>query len=402
MTRWLLGLVLVLAALFFLVTDPQPSLKRSAQVGMADLERGKAIVDSLGLGRMREGERRVLAISEEDMDRGVNYLASRLIRGSASARIPSGKLIVRASLPLPGVPRYLNLDLTLAQAGKVLEPAQLHLGALSVPAAISADLVHWALSLSPYTRELAVARELLDSARLSGRTLALEFTWRGAAIERAMLGAAGPGVDSGVLDAYRAHLNRVGGRDFAVLLGESFALAKRRSGDHAPVLENRAALTVLAEAALGGKLLPRRGALELQRRGGIRLAGRGDFSQHFALSAFIAATGGEGLSDMAGLYKELKDTQGGSGFSFTDLAADRAGSRLGEASTRSAASARKIQDRLAGTRDATLFFPTVKDLPEFMDQPEFQRRFGGVGAPAYNSMMEKIENRIAAVPLYRE
>lgn len=403
--RWfpgcLLGCALIPAALFFLASDPQPRLKRPAQISMADLDRGKALIDSLGLRRMREGETRRLIVSQADMDRGVNYLASRLARGSASAEIVAGKLRVRASLPLPWLPRYLNLELTLVQAGKLLAPTELRLGALSVPAALSGSLAYRALSLSPYTKQLAVARELLDSAQLSGQTLALGFAWRGAAIERAMAGVAGQDADAGALDVYRAHLGKVGGGDFAVLLGEAFSLAKGRSGDHAPVLENRAALTVLAETALGGKLLSRQGTVNLQRRASLHLAGRGDFSQHFALSAFLAATGGEGLSDMAGLYKELKDTQGGSGFSFTDLAADRAGSRLGEASTHSPAAARKVQERLAGTRDAALFFPKVKDLPEFMDEAEFRRRFGAVGAPAYLRMMQEIEGRIAALGLYR-
>lgn len=396
----LMGFALALAALFFLATDARPGLKRSAQVGMADLERGKAIIHSLGLRHMRDGETRLLAISEGDLDRGVNYLAARLAEGSASARIASGKLLVRATLPLPGMPRYLNLELTLAQRGDVLAPAAMRLGALPVPAAISGKIVAGILALSPYSEELAAARDLLDSAHLEGGSLALRFTWRGAAIERAMVGATGQGVDNRVLDIYRAHLNQVRGGDFAVLLGEAFALAKRRSGDHDPILENRASLTVLAESILGGKLVSRRGAVNLKQRGGIRLAGRADFSQHFALSAFIAATGGEGLSDMAGLYKELKDAQGGSGFSFTDLAADRAGSHLGEASTRSSASARKIQNRLAGTRDSGLFFPTVNDLPEFMSPAEFQRRFGGVGKPAYARMMEEIEKRVAGLALY--
>jgi hypothetical protein len=38
--RWLLGLVLALAALFYLVTDPGPAIKRPARVSMADLDRG--------------------------------------------------------------------------------------------------------------------------------------------------------------------------------------------------------------------------------------------------------------------------------------------------------------------------------------------------------------------------
>lgn len=400
--RWILGLVAVLAGLFFLVTDLQPSLERTAQVSMADLERGKAIIDSLGLRRMREGETRQLVVSEEDLDRGVNYLAARLAKGSASAQIALSQLIVRASLPLPGGHRYLNLELALAPGGEMLVPAEMHWGALPIPAAISGDLVAWILALSPYSEELAAARDLLNSAQLTGQNLALRFTWRGAAIERAMAGAAGQGMDNAVLDVYRAHLNQVGDTDFAVLLGESFTLAKRRSVDHDPVAENRAALTALAETAMGSRLLSRRGVANPNRHAGIRLAGREDFSQHFSLSAFIAATGGEGLSDLAGLYKELKDSQGGSGFSFNDLAADRAGSRLGEVSTRSPAFARKIQNRLAGTRDATRFFPVVADLPEFMSQSEFLRRFGGVGQPAYQRMVEEIEKRIAAVSVYSD
>ncbi len=105
---------------------------------------------------------------------------------------------------------------------------------------------------------------------------------------------------------------------------------------------------------------------------------------------------------MAGLYKELKDAQGGSGFSFNDLAADRAGAYFGQFCTQSGRSARHVQATLAQTREATLFFPVVKDLPEFLPQAEFQRRFGGVGQPAYQRMIEKIDARISALPLYTE
>ena len=45
--------------------------------------------------------------------------------------------------------------------------------------------------------------------------------------------------------------------------------------------------------------------------------------------------------------------------------------------------------------------PRTADLPEFMQEAEFKRRFGGIGAPAYNRMMEDIERRIAALSLYR-
>lgn len=393
----------LVAGLFFLVTDDRPSLDRPAMVSLADMEKGKAIVDSLGLRRMQEGEARQLVLSEKDLDRGVNYLAARLAKGSASASIALSQLMIRASLPLPMIHRYLNVELALTPQGDLLLPADMRLGALPVPAAVSGDLLAFALALSPFSEELAAGRDLLDSAQLTAEGLALRFTWRGAAVERALAGVAGQGLSQETLDAYRAHLGQVGGKDFPALLGAAFALAIQRSESNDPAAENRAALNTLAEIALGGRLLSRRGLANPNRHTGMRLAGREDFAQHFSLSAFISATGGAGISDLAGLYKELKDSQGGgSGFSFTDLAADRAGTRLGELATRSPESARKVQSRLAGTKDASLYFPSVADLPEFMDQAEFQRRFGGVGQPAYTRMVKQIEGRIGGLGLYRE
>ncbi len=405
MRRLLLLIVLTIllaVALFFAVTDAKPSLDRSAQVSLEDMERGKAIVDSLGLRHMQEGEVRQVVLAEPDLDKGINYLTHRLARGSASAQIALSQLIVRASLPVPGMRRFVNLELVMAPGDGVLKPSRLRLGTLSLPAGPTGAFVLWSLARSPYAGELAAARTLLNSAQISGQALALRFTWHGAALEQAMHGGAGHGVDEVVLTAHRNHLIRVGSEDFAVLLGEAFSLAQQRSKRNDPVSENRAALTSLAEMALGSRLLSSRGLARIDRRTGIKLAGREDFAQHFALSAFIAATGGEGLSDLAGLYKELKDAEGGSGFSFSDLAADRAGSHLGEASTRSRKAALNMQKRLAGVRDAKVFLPAIRDLPEFMNQAEFQRRFGGVGQPAYQRMLEQIEARVAGVSLYKD
>jgi len=307
---WLLGLLMLLAmVLFFSLTQSKPSLSRSVQVGMADLDRGKEIVDSLELRRMKEGEVRQLVLSEADLDKGVNYLAHRLAHGSASAHIALSQLIVRASLPLPGLPRFLNLELALASDAEVLRPAELRLGKLTLPAGLSSKLVLWGLADSPYGEELAAARKLLDSAQLADQTLALRFTWRGAAVQQMIGGGAEPGVQEATLPLYRDRMTALRSRDFALLLGGLFALAQDRSRAGDPIAENRAALTILAEKALGSRLLSKQGLGRTDRRTSIKLSGRNDFAQHFALSAFLAATGGAGLSNMAGLYKELKDAQ---------------------------------------------------------------------------------------------
>jgi len=403
--RWLLLLLLSLGVLpvatFWLITDAQPMLSRSAQISVADLERGKAIVDELGLRRMREGEVRQMVLTEADLDTGVNFLAYRLARGSADVQMDLSQLVVRASLPLPGLGRFVNLELAMAPGETLLNPDKLRIGKLRLPAGAGSRLLLWGLARSPYSEDLAAARALLDSALLSGQTLELRFTWRGEAVQQMLAGEIVQGVDDAILKVYRDHLAGVRQSDLPILLGELFRLAAERSKTADPVVENRAALTVLAERTLGSRLLSRQGIARTDRRTSIKLAGRNDFAQHFAVSAFVAATGGENLSEMVGLYKELKDAQGGSGFSFNDLAADRAGSRFGKAATRSSAAALRMQQRLAGTRDAGLFFPRVDDLPEFLNQAEFQRRYGGVGQPAYQKMLDNIDKRIAALGIYK-
>ena len=80
--------------------------------------------------------------------------------------------------------------------------------------------------------------------------------------------------------------------------------------------------------------------------------------------------------------------------------ADRAGSRLGELAE-GAQSARVLQARLRVPLTERVLMPDTSDLPEFMPEPEFRRRFGGVGGPEYVRMMSDIERRIAGLPLYR-
>ena len=57
----------------------------------------------------------------------------------------------------------------------------------------------------------------------------------------------------------------------------------------------------------------------------------------------------------------------------------------------------QLQYRIvSGLEDGDLM-PPWADLPEFMPEAEFKRRFGGIDAPAYEEMMQKIEQRVAAL-----
>ena len=60
------------------------------------------------------------------------------------------------------------------------------------------------------------------------------------------------------------------------------------------------------------------------------LLGRRDLAQHFFVSGYLTATMGAEAANAAGVAKELVDANTTSGFSFADLAADRAGVRFAD------------------------------------------------------------------------
>jgi len=180
-------------------------------------------------------------------------------------------------------------------------------------------------------------------------------------------------------------------------------LARERTPYSDAIGEHRAAILVLAFYVNGksfAQILPEMKSRRRPVQHRVLLSQRDDFAKHFTISAALAASSGSPLADAIGLHKEIADSRGGSGFSFNDIAADRAGVRFGESAVISA-TAKKLQARVgAGIIESDLI-PAAADLPEYMPEAEFKRRFGGVDGVEYKKMMAEIERRVAALPLYR-
>jgi uncharacterized protein YfiM (DUF2279 family) len=178
-------------------------------------------------------------------------------------------------------------------------------------------------------------------------------------------------------------------------------LAPLMSGNGQDREQRRAALLVLASSLAGGNLaaiVPEAASWPQPPRVAITLRGRHDSAQHFVVSAALAAWAGEPVATAIGLYKELEDARRGSGFSFADLAADRAGTRFGELV---AADATRLDEVLAGTPGDADLLPPLEGLPEFLPEAEFRRRYGGPGEPAYEKVADEIERRLSGLALYR-
>jgi len=189
---------------------------------------------------------------------------------------------------------------------------------------------------------------------------------------------------------------------FVAIATEAFRFAQQRSTDADPVLENQAALLSLgivlghrrvADLA-GSPDAARQWYIAQKKLGSVTIRGRGDWTQHFCVSGALVVMADKTTSDMIGVLKEELDSGGGSGFSFGDLLADRAGTMLGESATRNEASARKLQERFAGGVTIDDIFPPAADLPEGLQEAELQSLFGGIDGVKYREITQEIERRL--------
>ena len=103
-----------------------------------------------------------------------------------------------------------------------------------------------------------------------------------------------------------------------------------------------------------------------------------------------------------GLSKELMDsTPGGSGFSFVDMAANATGIRLAVAATRDQASAHDLQVRVREDEYVAKLLPSVDGLPEQLSRDALQSDLGGLGGSETRRLLDEIDRRISALPLFR-
>lgn len=200
-----------------------------------------------------------------------------------------------------------------------------------------------------------------------------------------------------------------GDRRFAAALEAAFGEARSRSRSGSAREENRAALIALGivlgherlAAAVGHNMDDARVERLRALRHGATVRGRNDWVRHFAVSGALVALSWTAPSDAAGLFKEERDAAGGSGFSFGDLLADRAGTAFGDFATLDDASAAAMQERLAPGARIDDLFPAADGLPEDIPDEELQRRYGGVGGPLFVRYTEEIDRRVASCAAYR-
>ncbi len=405
LTVCLFASVLILAAILLTVFEDKPRINRQVILVPEHVKRAKQIID-VHRYLVRPGMTAVARVQSEDADLAANYLANRFVKGSAQVTLADHSAHVLLSIPTPGNPLggYLNLEATLIETEGIPKPQSVHIGKLVLPDLVTdmfmSQLIRW-LRRSP---EYRLGLDTLQNIRMSRSELKVVYHWKGG-FSKVMQASILSEQESEQLFFYHSLLTKNSRRSdivatvsLAEILPPLLRLAAERSVKSNAIVENRAAILVVTFYTLGKSLkslAPEAATWPRPVRRTVTVSGRDDFAKHFMVSATIAAYADTALSDVVGLYKEIEDSRTGSGFSFNDIAADRAGTRFGEKAVASIELAQQLQLRVAsGLKDSDLM-PPWSDLPEFMPEVEFKQRFGGIDAPAYRQMMQEIDQRVS-------
>lgn len=416
-----LGLFIAPFALTMLAIERTPLVAGQDRSAFDDIGDAKDILKRFDPRMMSDNATTKVSVTDDEISMAIAAALSRFTPLAAKVYAAEDGVTIQgtAELPIPNtfLGRYINIEAVIATSDSELVVSQLSIGALPIPSwiikPVTITLLDWFMGAGKGAPTYAAIR----SVDVDGNLITVAFQ-PPANLVADLKNAAGNALHLGNAEAVRAYygkltevsLSSAGGQSISLssYMGPLFALAKTRSQSASPVDENRALILALAMYFGDSRfelLLRSVNTADLSDgnfdSSDVKLERRHDWVQHFVTTAGIQVAAGSGISNFIGEAKEVSDAEGPSGFSFTDIAADRAGVRFAEVATASASSARKLQEALAGRAAESDFFPKVSDLPEGLSEGDFKSAYGDLNTAAYNAMIAAIDKRIAKVALYK-
>ena len=427
---WTAGLLLVSAPVVaaVLVLDSEPLVVEVDQLTSERASQARSFVERVR-SEFVEGEQPRQLVVDEDELNGIAALVKRAVpRLSGRINVTRSAALGALSIRVPRTPfgSYVNIAAVVAPSSDGVRLPMVTVGSIRLPEAVARPLCRFALNVLLGRDNGTAMLDMVSGVSLEASRVTVSFhrmadyhervteirdRFRFARQEAVRIS------DPQVVAIYYRQVT-----DLATLvpagyqtsLGKYmtpvFELASRRSASGSAIEENRAAIMALAIALGTSRFEMFTGPVEApgeskSRRidASITLKGRDDLRLHFLYSAALKLAADSGVSFALGEFKELLDSnEGGSGFSFADLAADRAGIRFAEEATRDEAHARRLQKSMSLDASESSFFPGLDDLPEGLAKREFASAYGDLESPAYKQALNEIDRRLEALPLFRQ
>jgi hypothetical protein len=422
----LLFLPLSAGYLLFTAIGDRPHVDKPAAVANSqNAERVRNLVRNY-----RSNETEELSITGQDLESIIAFGVRGVPSARADAQINEQGLEARLTITLPANPvgRYLNLGFNIPPSEQGMAIKQITLGETVISAGLLAPAAGWLFdfllgegsgeSFAGMVQKVRFGEDKMLLTMAPGQVNTREMTGKLDKLfdrikDSEQLRIADPEIVQLYFNQLRETAASVRGGYVPLTryIRPVFEMAASRSisGGAQVVTENQAAIMALAIYFGDSRMqkLVERSHEELfpkTRLGShnVTLKGRHDLVQHYLTSAGLQLAAGAGVANAIGEFKEIADTlRGGSGFSFSDIAGDKAGVTLAVQASEPA-SAQRLQAAMARVENETDFFPDITGLPDNMTQAEFERRYGNVESQRYQEVLADIERRIALVPAFGE
>jgi hypothetical protein len=408
-------------ALFALEDEPEVSKRAPAEY--ITVAEGKAFVKRIMLQIESTDESgTLLVISERELDQ-LSQLGAHTFKSLGTDFDIDGSAINAAmSVQLPRNPfgRYLNMGAQIQQSRTGLAIDRLTIGPINVPARWVLPLGARLVDVLFQDQQASLILESISGVHVAGDTVLLSIEPPPdirAHLEQAVSTLQNLRLPAGeqerVVHYYSLLVNEGaryngGSQSLSEYLYPLMEEAASRSDRGSAVAENRAALWALIIYFSDGEFEMLIGELVSSQRELVRspsdvtLLGRQDLVAHFLTSAGITLASQQGISIAAGEFKELLDSGNDtSGFSFIDMAADRAGMQFAISATANEEDARWLQEQMVANSNEVNFFPEISGLREGLSDAQFRQQYGDLESERYAQEVALIEQRIAGLLIYR-
>lgn len=409
-----IALILVCAMLVFFGIGDTPELEVGWSPTRDDLVRAKKILHEGS--KTKPDEIGIIELNQADLNLAGNYLLNRYSKSAANLYFKNDELRFGVTMTLPenSFGTYLNISFRLGniEGNDLPVITKFKAGKLLFPAKLAAFVIDTVIQHSSLNEYFILATRPLKAVKIDDQKLTITYFPNKDTLIQARNFLTHTG-DNTALNIYQQQLADIIAKhdpkwrlSLAELLQPLFKLAYQRSTLETAIDENRIVISAINDYVNKQetkKLLsmpePAPATASGQQYSAF-LYKRTDLAQHFIGSAALTASVNRQAAQIAGEEKELSDAQGGSGFSFIDLAADKAGTRFGEMATSSPETARKMQKMMSEIKDYSDFMPDPRDLPEHMNEADFKQRFESINSPVYQEISKQIDARILATPIY--
>ena len=420
--KWVFILFFLLGAMLGAMTvssiDEHAIVNQHAKLNSEELKRVKAFIKQNNPSKILSGETTNSQINQQDLNLAAHYLfqnAPGVLEKRITPRVElyKNRATIQMSIKLPKNPagNFINIAFKIINVDeKTLRFKSVSVGSLEIPDLIAQPMAEYLHNyLKSNITEYNLLSQSLQKIHLGERNLTVSYVLDRKTVNRLKTGLSSRIISDELKRALIAQSNNLSKVSYKLgsrptlneIMRPMFKLAESRSLLNNPVIENKAVFITLGAYALDkniSKLFDDKDQQSIKTKR-IYLKNRFDLSKHLLVSAAITSLVDSGLAESIGLEKEVNDSKGGSGFSFSDLAADHAGIKLAEYSLTGEQQARKVQTQLATVKFESDYMPSIKNLPDGLTKQEFDNKYAN--KPAYTSLETLIKVRINGLIIYK-